>query len=388
MRILLAHNFYRSSAPSGEDAVFRNEREMLLKHQDVISFERYNDDIDDSTLMRKIRLVKDGTWSRQTYDELNLLIRAQRPDIAHFHNTFPQISPSAYAACQDNGVPVVQTLHNYRLVCPNALLMRDGKPCEDCIGKNLWPAIRYRCYRNSLSATAAQVWMLVRNRLRGSYLTLVNRYIALTDFAAGRMIAGGFPAERISVKPNFLPEPPCPGEGDGGYAIFVGRLSEEKGIRTLLTAWQDVSGMSLKLVGDGPLKDEVVSWIGDKPCPVEWLGYLGRDRILELVRNARLLIVPSLWYEGFPMVVLEAYACGTPVVASNIGSLSEVVWEGTTGFKFEAGNAADLARVVNGVLSDGPMLTKLREKVRSTFDEHYSEPTNYKQLMSIYEQTL
>src|SRR6266581_4675058 len=200
MRILLAHDHYRSSAPSGEDAVFRNEHALLTsKGFDVIPFERYNDHIDASTLKKRIQIGLEGAWSQRTYTDLAAVVRRTRPDVAHFHNTFPLISPSAYAACQDNAVPVVQTLHNYRLICAGALLMREGRPCEDCVGTSLVPAIRHRCYRGSLPATAAVVWMLARNRWRGIYRSSVNRYIALTEFAASRLVAGGLPADRIEV---------------------------------------------------------------------------------------------------------------------------------------------------------------------------------------------
>jgi len=209
LKILLAHNFYRSAAPSGEDAVYRAERALLARAgHEIIAYERHNDTIDDSNLRKNIDLALSGAWSRHSYAEISALIRRARPDIAHFHNTFPLISPSAYAACRDNGVPVVQTLHNYRLICANGLLLRDGKPCESCVGTSLWPALRYRCYRGSLPATGAVVWMLARNRRRGTYRHLVDRYIALTRFAAGRLAAGGLPAERITVKPNFLDAPP------------------------------------------------------------------------------------------------------------------------------------------------------------------------------------
>src|SRR5439155_20501152 len=212
MRILLAHDFYRSSAPSGEDAVFRNERALLEKNRnEVIPFERCNDEIDDSGFGKRVRLALDGAWSKSIYEGLSDVVRRTRPDLVHFHNTFPLISPSAYAACQDNAVPVVQTLHNYRFVCANALLMRDGRPCEDCVGTSLLPALRYRCYRGSLPATGAAVWMLASNRWRGVYQKLVNRYVALTDFAASRLIAGGLPSCRMEIKPNFLPDAPLAG---------------------------------------------------------------------------------------------------------------------------------------------------------------------------------
>lgn len=389
MRILLAHDYYRSSAPSGEDAVFQNEREMLESHgHELHSFERFNDDIDDSSLAKRLRLAQSGAWSRDSYAELSALVRRTRPDVAHFHNTFPLLSPSSYAACRDNDVPVVQTLHNYRFICPGALLQRDGHPCEDCVGTSLLPALMHRCYRGSLPATAAVVWMLARNRWSGSYRTLVNRYIALTNFAAGRLIAGGLPRERLVVKPNFLPNPPAPGSGAGGYAVYTGRLSAEKGVRTLIEAWKSLGHIKLKIMGDGPLRRELETASRATGLNVEFLGYLPRNRILEEVGRAVLQVVPSEWYEGFPMVILEAYACGTPVAAARMGSLDEIVIEGVTGTKFMAGNPRELAESVSRFHALARNNAGMRDKVRAHFDNMYIAEKNHGMLIGIYRQAM
>ena len=386
LRVLLGHNFYRSSAPSGEDAVFRNERALLESHGvEVISFERRNDDIDDSGLYRKLRLAAATCWSNATARAVSEVVRKYRPDIAHFHNTFPQLSPSVYASCTKNGVPVIQTLHNYRLICPGALLQRAGRPCEDCIGGSLMPALRHRCYRNSLAATGTLVGMISLNRRLGSYERNVTRYIALTQFAASRLVAGGLPAERMAVKPNFLPDPPAPGRGAGGYAVYVGRLSPEKGVRTMLNAWKKID-VPLKILGDGPIRAEMESLAREKHLPVEFMGFRSRDEILEIVCNAMFQVVPSEWYEGFPMVILEAYACGTPVVASRIGSLQEIVRENVTGSLFAPGDADDLAASIKGILGNGNRLEELRRTVRSYFEDHYTPRRNIDQLLAIYEE--
>jgi glycosyltransferase involved in cell wall biosynthesis len=389
VKILLAHNYYRSSAPSGEDAVLRNERGLLEeKGIEVIPFERFNDDIDDSTVSKRLQIAWEGAWSRRTYEMLSDVIRRTRPHLAHFHNTFPLISPSAYAACQDHAVPVVQTLHNYRFICPGALLMRDGTPCEACVGGSLLPALRHRCYRGSLPATGAVVWMLARNRWRGTYTALVNRYIALTNFAAGRLIAGGLPENRMEVKPNFLPNVPDTGDGGGNYAVYVGRLSDEKGLRTLLTAWKQMDGFPLKILGDGPLRTALERQAAQEGLAVEFLGFRARKEVLSIVGKADLQIVPSECYEGFPMVVLEAYACGTPVVASCIGSLDEIVIEGETGVKFAAGNPNDLSSKLKGLRADPSRISVMSQKARALFEEKYTADKNYSKLMEIYERAL
>ena len=369
--------------------VFRNER-ALLEHKgtDVVLFERFNDDIDDATLNKRLQVALDGAWSKETYEQLSKLIRQTRPDLAHFHNTFPLISPSAYAACQDNGVPVVQTLHNYRFICPGALLMRDGHPCEDCVGTSLLPALRYRCYRGSLLATGAVVWMLARNRVQSTYRTLVNRYIALTRFAAGRLVAGGLPESRMEVKANFLPNAPAMGVGGGNYAVYVGRLSEEKGVRTLVEAWRNVDGFPLKVLGDGPLRHELEEQTRRGALPIEFLGFRPHEDILNVVGNADVQVVPSECYENFPMVVLEAYACGTPILASRIGSLDEIVVEEESGIKFEPGNPGDLATKLNGLLADRSRLHAMRRKARALFEQRYTAEQNYRESLAIYDRAL
>jgi len=389
LRVLLGHNYYCSSAPSGEDAVFENERRLL---EDaglvVIAFVRRNDDLQQRDLSSRLRIGLETTWSRSAYAELSEIIRSERPDVAHFHNTFPQISPSAYAACQRQRVPVIQTLHNYRLICANALLRRDGHACEDCVRGgtllSLLPGLRHRCYRGSLLATAALTLMVAGNRVLGSYSDNVDRYIALTEFAAARFKAGGLPADRFTVKPNFLPDPPQVGAGQGGYAVYVGRLSAEKGVLTMLRAWRSMGRVPLKLLGNGPLAEEMHRVADDEGLNVEFLGFRTREDVKRVIADAAVQIVPSEWYEGCPMVVLEAFACGTPVVASQIGSLDEIVQEGVTGVKFPPGDAAGLAAAVGRLLADGNRLVSMRRAVREEFDRSYTAEHNIEQLLAIY----
>ncbi len=389
MRVLLAHNFYRSSAPSGEDSVFQNEKALLSDNGiDVVTYEMFNDKINTLTFAQRARLALDTAWSNDSYDAVSHLIKQTSPDIAHFHNTFPQISPSAYAACRDSSVPVVQTLHNFRLICPGGLLMRDGRPCEDCVGTSLISAMRHRCYRGSLPATGAVVWMLMRNRWHGTYQTVVNRYIALTEFAASRLIAGGLPRDRISVKPNSLTSVSTPGMGDGGYVLFVGRLSKEKGVRTLLNAWKRLRRIPLKIIGDGVLKSELEDIADHDGLPVEFLGFRSQSDVFEYMGRAKFIVVPSECYETFGMAVIEAYACGTPVIASRIGSLNEIVEEGVTGVKFDPCNPQDLAEKVQMLWDNSERRKRMRETVRKTFESNYSAEKNLQALVSIYEKTI
>lgn len=394
MKVLLVHNFYRSSSPSGEDAVFHNEKTMLEKNgSEIIEYTKHSDVLAGKGNIGLLKTSYEMAWSKKTYKELSKIIKETRPDIAHFHNTFPLISPSAYAACRDASVPVVQTLHNFRLICPGALLLRDSKPCESCLDGSLLPAFKYRCYRDSRLATAALIRMLLINRQKNTYTQLVDRYIALTNFAASRFIKSGFPSEKITVKSNFLPHSPATGTGEGEYAVYVGRLSPEKGVRTLVQAWQDINNdKKLIILGDGPSAGELKTLIDANNLNIELGGYRNKQEILSIVADAAVQIIPSEWYEGFPMVVLEALSCGTPIIASDIGSLGEIIENNTFGFKFEAGNPTSLANTINDLFdmydNNKNAYLSFRNRAKDEFDDKYIEEINFKVLKHIYTQVI
>ncbi len=388
MKILIAHNYYRSSAPSGEDAVAENEIELLKNNgHDVITYTKHNDDLDDSSLINKIAIAKNTIWSNQTYNELTKFLKINKPDIVHFHSIFPQISPSAYKACYDANIPVIHTLHNFRSICPGALLLRDGKACELCLHGSLLNSLKYKCYRNSLLATGTLTATIFYNRLIDAYKKYVTQYIALTDFAASRLIMGQIPEHLISVKPNFLPILNQPGSGTGGYAVYVGRLSIEKGVKTLFSAWKDVD-IKLKVIGDGPLMTELKGLPKANLKNIEFCGYLNKKDILDIVSNAAFQLVPSECYEGFPMVLLEAFSCGTPVIGSNIGSIEEIVINNETGIKFEAGNVESLEKTIRDLISNKNKLRDMRVSTRAAFDNKYSKQISYDILMSIYNKAI
>lgn len=386
MRVLLAHEFYRSSAPSGEDAVFENEKALLADNNfEVIAYEKHNDDIDESGFIKKIKLARECVWSDRTYAEVSDLIRTRRPAVAHFHNTFPLMSVSAYAACKDNQVPVVQTLHNYRLICPNGLLLRDGVPCEKCVGRMPVSAVRYACYRQSRLATTAVSWMIFWNRLLGRYDKLVDRYIALTDFAAAKLSSGGLPRKKITIKPNFIE---AASQRDGlreDYAVFVGRLGEEKGIKTLIEGWRTrPAGFELVVIGDGPLRAELEADVKASGAPVRFLGFQPRATVLDWVGRAAFQIIPSECYEGFPIVILEAFSSGTPVLASAIGSLDEIVDDGQTGIKFEPANVDDLLVKVDQLVGDEALREQLGRNAGVEFESKFTPQAAVESLRSIY----
>ena len=377
MKLLLIHNYYQQ--PGGEDQVFADEASLLEQHgHTVFRYIEHNARIDGGHL----GIARDAVWSRKSFRGLRSASKA-RPDVAHFHNTFPLISPSAYYAMRELEIPVVQTLHNYRLLCPAATFLRDGTACEACPESGSWlPAIRHRCYRNSFPGTAAVAAMLTIHGAAGTWQRMVNVNVALRQFARRKFIEGGLPPEKIRVKPNFLSSDPGIGNGEGGYALFVGRLAEEKGIRVLAQAWRRLSGIPLIVAGQGPL--ESLEW----PADVTLLGHQSREQVLSLMRNARVLVFPSIWYECSPMTIVEAFACGLPVIGSNLGSVPEYVSYRNTGLLFQPSDADDLARHVRWAFEHPDELRAMRVAARLEYERKYTAERNYKMLTDIYAMAL
>ena len=310
--------------------------------------------------------------------------------MAHVHNIWYRISPSAYAACRDAGVPVVQTLHNFRMWCANALLLRDGRPCEECLGKAPWRGLRYGCFRGSRLATAPVVLAEWLHGIRGTWLHGVDRYIALTQFARERFVAAGLPRESISVKPNFLADPPPPKQGPGSGALFVGRLTQEKGISVLLDAAGRMGhrDFSLAIVGDGFLRGTVERAAVQSGGRIRYMGAKDRGYCLDALRRAQFAVVPSVCYENFPLAIVEAFACGTPVLASRLGAMAELVEDGRTGRLFAAGDAAELAGAATWMIDHPAECAEMGRSARAVFEERYTADHNFNALMEIYRQTI
>jgi len=375
--IMSVHNFYQQ--PGGEDRVFNSEAELLENFgHSVIRYEERNSRIGNGVLTGITSI-----WNQASHRRVTAVIRASRPDVAHIHNTFPLISPSAYYAFRRHGVPVVQALSNFRMLCPGAALLRDGKPCEDCIEQDsLLPALKHRCYRNSLPATTAVAAMLTVHRTARTWRDAVDMYIAPSEFVRRKFIEGGFPAAKIMVKPHVVLHDPGAGEASGDYALYVGRLSEEKGVGVLAKAWETLPDIPLRVCGDGPLAG------GSWPPGVIWLGRQPQAQIVSLMKNARVLIVPSECYEIGPLTIIEAFACGLPVIASDLGSMAERVETGRNGLLFHAGDAADLAQKVRWAFENPKQLRVMRAAARRTFEETHTSGCNYKLLLEVYAQAI
>jgi glycosyltransferase involved in cell wall biosynthesis len=370
MKILLVHNAYQQ--PGGEDVVYENEKSLLqMAGHRVSTYIRHNDEILGYSGLQMARLAPRTIWAWDTLREMRKQITCERPDVVHFHNTFPLISPSAYLACREAGVPVVQTLHNPRLLCPAATLYRNGAACEECVGKSIaWPAIVHGCYRNSRAQSAVVAAMLAFHRRFETWHKLVDRFIVSTEFFARKFAAAGLPADRISVKPHFVARSRQKLSRLRDYALFVGRLSPEKGVRTLLEAWNHTPPIPLKIRGDGPLL----------PLLKGRAGALTR-----LFQQARFLVWPSEGlYESFGLVAVEAFACGVPVVASKTGVMEELVRDGITGLHFKSGDAADLAAEVEWAWSHPAEMEAMGRAARTEYESKYTPERNYQMLIDIY----
>jgi glycosyltransferase involved in cell wall biosynthesis len=382
MKIVVAHNFYKQAG--GEDQCVAAEVAMLRAHgHQVMQYCLSNHSID---AMGRLELASRTVWSWPAFRELRDLFRTRRPQVAHFHNTLPLISPAAYYAAREENVGVVQTLHNFRLGCVNALLFRDGKICERCLGKAIpWHGIVHKCYQNSRAASAAIATMISTHRMLGTWQNAIDLYIALSESSRRKLVEAGLPVGKIVVKPNFAYPDPGARAGTGGYAVFVGRLSAEKGVETLFAAWRQLGDAPpLKIVGDGPM-GAAVQEAAAHHTAIQWLRGISHESVYELIGQAAFLILPSQCYENFPRVVIEAFATGTPVIASKLGAMAEIVADGYNGLLFKPGDPGDLARKVGDILADPARLAQMRQAARKTFDQHFTADANHKILMAIYE---
>ena len=377
-RVLFVHNAYQHRG--GEDSVVEAEIALLRAHGHAVeTYYRTNDDV---AGMSSLALVRHTLWSPRTWHDLAELIRRFQPDVIHVHNTFPLISPSLFWAAEHAGVPVVQTLHNFRLMCLNALFLREGKVCEDCMGHLPWRGVARACYRGSRAASAALAGMLTLHRGLGTYQSKVARYIALNEFCRGKFIEGGLPAERVVVKPNFVDfAAPLPAARAG--LLFVGRLSVEKGVATLAQAMALSPDAALRVAGDGPEAGML-----DGVAGVTRLGSLPGEAVRQEMSRAAALVVPSICYENFPRTIAEAFACGLPVIASRIGALADIVQDGETGLLFEPGNPRDLADKLAWAQAHPEQMEAMGRHARAQYEAKFSAEVNYQRLMEIYDGVL
>jgi glycosyltransferase involved in cell wall biosynthesis len=387
VRILVLHNHYKLAG--GEDRVVATERALLTEHGHAVELLT----VDNSSirgLRSQATAALRAAYSLQARHSVHQAIRGFRPDLVHLHNFFPLLSPSVLDACAQARLPVVHTLHNYRLACPGAYLIRDSRPCETCLGRSTLHAVPRRCYQDSALATMAAVMMIEIHRRLRTWERKVDRFVALTEFSRSIFVRAGLPADKIRVKPNTI-STAGPAPTDAAHSrpqqsrevLFVGRLSPEKGIETLLRAWK-LAQWQLAVIGDGPLADLVSRHATKGDGRLRYEGYLRQEEVNRAMRRAALLVMPSEWYEGFPLTIVEAFASGLPVVASRLGSMAEIVEDGRTGLHFTAGDARDLAEKVTWLVTHSQERLRMGTAARTVYEERYTPEANYEMLMGIY----
>lgn len=383
-RIAMFHNRY--GEPGGEDLSAAMETSLLrARGIQVLEYTASNRDLLEGPRTAAAAALWRSHFNRRVYEAVRRFCREHQPQVAHVQNFWFALSPSIHAACHDEGVATVQTLRNYRLLCVNAYLMRNGGPCEDCVGHVPWRGVLHACYRDSRLSSALVARMIQYNRIRGTWRHDVDVYVALTAFARSRFVAGGLPEERILLKPNTVedPGPPTP---PGAGAVFVGRLSPEKGIDLLLDAWQALPDVRLTIVGDGPLRGRVEQAAAQNPA-IAFLGQRPGPECFDVIRRSALLVMASRWYEGFPRVIVEAYALGRAVVAPRLGSMADLV-NGRTGLLFQPGSPGELARCVNEIVRDASLAREMSQHARAEYERSYTPSANVARLLEIYQEAV
>lgn len=379
MRVLMLHDHYL--VRGGEDESTDAEVAALRAHG--VEVDLLEEDNRRIAEIGKLRTAARTLWSQESYRDVRTRLAQRRYDVVHVQNFFPLLSPAVHYAARAEGVASIQALRNYRLFCLNGFFFRNGAVCEECLGAKVpWPGIRHRCYRHSLAGSTTVAAMQALHHQLSTWEYCVDLFVAPTEFARQKAISGGLAAKRIVVKPNFVSPDPGIGGGTGGYLLFIGRLSPEKGLEVLLKALRlvrDSRAVRLKIVGEGPMADDLSG-------SVEWLGRMPLSAVYELVGEAHAVVVPSTWYETFGRVIVEAYAKGTPVIASNLGALAELVEDGATGLLFRPGDAADLASKLIDILSCGEAkIAAMRRAARVRYEAKYTAARNVETLIGFYE---
>lgn len=388
MRILLAHNFYRSNIPSGENQVFEVERDLLMSRgHDVAVYSRSSDEISKRGKFGEILSAVTVPWNPFSARTVAKKINKYCPDVVHVHNTFPLISPSIFKAIGKKAARIL-TLHNYRLLCPAAIPMRSGKVCTECIdNRSASPSVKYGCYRDSRFATLPLAINVDLHRWLGTWTKEVDAFVALSEFQKNLIAKAGIPDNKVHVKPNFYPGNPSvkPWFERKDFMVFVGRLSAEKGVFRLIEAWKNWGAEApwLYMIGDGPLRTELERMAVD--LPIKFFGQMSTNQAQEKISEAKLLILPSECFEGFPMVIREAFAFGTPVAVSDIGPLPSIVENGVSGIVFPVADSISLFNKIKELWFQPSKLIQMAKNARLQYEEKYDEKTNYNFLMGIYE---
>lgn len=391
MKILLIHNSHRSGSSSGDDIVFKKESGLLEKYgHEVTRINPLNDEFDKVSALKKLSTILQVPWSVSYYKKIKHILLEAKPDIIHLHNFFPFISPSVFYAAGSAGIPIVQTLHDFRYLCPTAFLMRSGKICDECKDGAFFKSVEYGCFKGSKLQSIPIAFMLKLHWYLKTFKNKIDGYICLTKSQRKTYLDAGFNGKKFFIKPNFVDDT---FEQDkykyGDYTVFIGRLGEEKGIRTLIGAWKDLPDIPLKIVGDGPEAKDFKSLVADMNIKnIDFLGYKPYLECRKILNNARFLIMPSIWYETFGLTIIEAFSHCKPVIASNLGAMADLVENGETGILFTPMNTQELAEKVRWLWNNPEECQRMGRNARREYEEKYTPEKNYEMLINIYQEVI
>jgi glycosyltransferase involved in cell wall biosynthesis len=384
---MFIHNRYRQ--PGGEDVALELETGLLAQKGHQVETVVFSNE-QEAGFMGKLSAGWKAIYNKASAQKVKNAIRLFRPDVVHVHNWFVQASPAVFYAAAQSGVPVIMTIHNYRFVCANALLLRNNLPCELCVNKTFGtPGIRYKCYHGSAAESAMVTAITGIHKSLHTWQQKVHRYIVLTEFAKAKLLHSSFNVspDKLVVKPNFIPDP---GEGSSqreDFFLFAGRLSKEKGVQVLLEAFRELPSSRLVIIGEGPEKD---AWqqAYSSAANITFAGGQPREALLGMMKRCKAVLFPSLWYEGLPFIILEAFATGTPVIASNLGAMAGLIAPGRNGLHFGPGNVQELQQAISLFEKGGEDILTMNNGARQSYVQHYHPDIHYAAIMKIYESTI
>jgi glycosyltransferase involved in cell wall biosynthesis len=388
MNVLLAHNFYKFFA--GEDSIALREKELLeQKGDNVFFYSRDNSETDSYNLFQKVKFFQESIYSLTTNNAINQISDDFKPDIAYTHNIFPLISPSIFHSLHSKSIPCVQNIQDFRWLCPNGVFYINNKICEKCKKGAFWNAVRHKCLRDSFLLTGLYATTICTNRLAG-VLNKIDAFLCTTEFNKEKLMEAGIEEKRLFIKPNFLDITDIePSFGNGNHIIFLGRLSPEKGLWTLVKAFEKMKDLKLHIVGTGPLENALRTYVRDKNINnIVVEGFKQGNEKSEILKNSLFMVFPSEWYEHFPIVILEAFAFGKPIVASNIGNMPLIVENEKSGLHFEAGNIKDLIDKIEYLINNPSEIIRMGKYARNKMETVYTPDENYRILRSIFEKII
>jgi len=394
MKILAIHNFHRKGSASGDDIVYKSETALLEQHGNtLVRYTVSNDEFDSAGIIGKVKSTFGMMWSFRNHNAVQELIKKEKPDIVHIHTFFPLLSPSILYAAKRCGVPVVATLHDTRFICPCSTSLRDTQLCNECGDGHYLRMCKYGCFKNSRFQSLIVACIFKYHRIRKSFYKQIDRYICLNENQINLLTDIGFDKSKIVKKYNFVPdaEANLKSVKVGGlperYAVFYGRLGEEKGIRVLMNIWERLPDIPLVVMGGGPLEKEFKAWADGKDN-VYFLGYTQHDRCLNIVKGGEFVVFPSIWYEGCSMVEIETESLGNALVATDLGFSAEAIKNGVNGYKIGLGDTDGFVQTIKKMWNNPEKCRVMGQNARADYEAKYLPEDNYKQLMEIYESLL